>query len=158
MEEKKIELTPEMAKKLKGFLAIDPKATFKYVLLKYREKNKEGEYVFPKELWPVFTLRARDGIEIAERKDIVGYARVRGEGVGGKIDSWDFIPTSGKLLLQTLRKGIVDVKNFRDNKGNIIQWRGADSIRCLSSETQSELEMAINERSVMTEEELRRLE
>ena len=61
-------LSNELREKLasKGALGFTENLEFDYVPKMYREKDKDsGEYDIPKELWPVFKLKAKDGIESA---------------------------------------------------------------------------------------------
>ena len=68
METQELNLTAEMREKLNRTLGFNVKAEFPYVPIDYR--NPENE--IPKELWPVFILTSKDGIEVAELEDNAG--------------------------------------------------------------------------------------
>lgn len=144
-----LKLTPEMAEKLKGFLAIDVNAKFKYVPKAYR--NGDG---IPKEFWPIFTLNGKDAIDLAKAEDSAGVMEIDPE--SGKLTR--YIPRAGSSRITTLKDGIDRWKNFRNEKGELIEYVNSDSISCLPVPLQTELQDAINERKTLTEEELRGLE
>ena len=159
-----VKLTDEMKKILGNSLGITVEAAFKYVPKAFRENN------IPKEIWPVFTLTSKDGIEISELEDNIGEYVINKD---TKTSSMKI--NSGSQRVQTLEMGIVNVKNFLLSDGTIISFdktkeelkisgevkREAtvrDFIRYLSPALQLELQNAINERKVLTEEELVGLE
>jgi hypothetical protein len=149
-----LKLTAEQKKKLQDFVAIDTTEVFKYVPLVYRQKKPDGEYLFPKEMWPVFTLKGKDAFDLAKTEDSIGVMDV---------DQKTMMPkqmrmTSGTVRIETLKKGVKGWKNFKNEKGQIVHYKGSESIAVLKSKLQTELQNAINEHTVLTEEELRGLE
>ena len=161
-----VRLTDEMLKRVQGCVGFDLNDTFAYVPKAFREKNKEGSYVIPKELWPVFTLKSRDGVEVAEIEDVSGMVEYKD---GASL----FHPQSGKHRIATLERGLKAIKRMPLEKERTFDWDGetvrisdgttkkADAmgiIRYLKASLQVELQNAINERSTLTEEEKRGLE
>lgn len=163
MDTVKVTLTDEMKKKLGTALGFSVEAAFKYVPKAFRENN------IPKELWPVFTLTSKDGIQIAELEDGIG------EVVYSQNASTTMKINSGTQRIQTLEIGIVSVKNFLLENGTIISFNKAlgelveggsvkkgatvrDFIKYVTPALQTELQNAINERKVLTPEELTGLE
>ena len=150
-----VKLTPELKKKLKGFLGFTTTSEFKYVPRIFREKNEDGEYIIPKELWPVFNLKGKTGIEIADEEDNSGYLDP---------DSNKIHLTAGKRRLGVLEKNILGWKNFRDEEGNLIEYKRVGGViyktalQRIPAPLQLELHEAINEQSRLSEEELRGLE
>ena len=63
-----LKMTPELQKKLKGYLGFKIDPIFLYVPKVYR-KEKD----IPKSMWPVFKLRGKTGYEIAEAEDNAGF-------------------------------------------------------------------------------------
>lgn len=147
VEQVDLVLTPEQKEKLKGFLPIKPDATFKYVPKVFRDAGID------KKLWPVFILKGKDGIEISKALDSAGH--ISYDQATGKAD---FIPTAGKQRLETLEKGIIGWKNYRDADGSLVEFKGKESIKFLPDALQTELQNAINERSELSQEELQGLE
>lgn len=162
-------LTDDIKAKLKGFLGFQVEATFPYVPKVYREGD------IPKELWPVFTLKSKDGLEIAAADDdAMGPMEVDGKSNVSRVSL-----RPGHQRLQTLRSGLKDIKGFLLENGERIDWnwkvrdlvvRKSDGsgatknnvpidkvIAYLPSALQVELQNAINERDVLTPEELRGL-
>lgn len=150
METKNVELTEELKSKLKsaGQIGFQVDCTFKYVPKFYRDPKNE----IPKSLWPIFTLRSKNGLEIAEAEDKAGYIN---------LETKKYISESGSLRIETLRNGIVDVKNFICEDGSILSCKNKlidELIKSLPIALQIELQNAINERSQLTSEELLGLE
>jgi len=166
VETKDIVLTDEMKEKLKGFLAFTVDTPFKYVPKVFRGNN------IPKELWPVFMLKSKDGIEIADAEDEAGYVEL-----GKKGDSESKLKMqSGKARILTLSSGVLSVKNYplegdksvsydkaskvltiTDSDGKEHLKNGSDIkglLRLLTAQLQTELQDAINERSTLSDEEL----
>lgn len=170
---KDLRLTPEMLDKLKATKALGFKveASFKYVLKVYREDLKDD---IPKNLWPVFTLRSKDGLETAGIEDTM-YIVMDGDGKKPKT-----YVNSGRLRIETLKNGILSVKNFPFEDGSIMDYDklakkitttdsegntktqtnvgSEEIIKYITPDVQTELQNAINERSSLTEEELVGLE
>jgi hypothetical protein len=179
MEVKDFVITPEIEKRLKGFVGFDVKATFKYTPKIFRDKNDAGEYLIPKPLWPVFELKSKNGMEIAEVKDKTGYFeydRAAGESNKAKLHL-----QSGSMRVETLKKGIISIRKYLMEDGRFIEWncktldlafKNADGIiverkgsipiekviEYIPAPMQTELQNAINERSTLSEEELQGLE
>lgn len=153
-------LNEEVQKRMAKFTGITPEEKFRYVPETCREKDENGEYYIPKELWPVFTLRGVDGVEATLREDEVETRFDADQSNGANIKM-----NSGKIKLKTCKKGIVTWKNLRDRNGKFIQpptqHNGEISdydIRKLSPGLITELAEAINERTILTDEELQGLE
>jgi len=161
-------LTDEVRGKLKGFLGFQVEAAFKYTPKAFREND------IPKELWPIWTLKSKDGVEAATVEDDAGYLEVDTNASSSK-----FHPQSGSMRLKALRRGILAVKNFILDDGDVLDWdqktgdmvrRGEDGkkhtknhvvvdaiIKHLTPAYQMEIQNAINERDVLSPEELRGL-
>jgi hypothetical protein len=165
----KLKLTPEMLERLKNCTGFEIGNTFKYVPKDFRMKDESGNYVVPKEFWPVFTLKSKDGLEIAKIEDNSGFVSYRPDG------STEWHGRSGEKRIATLEAGIVKIKNLPLENGDtfldydstkeeiaindkVSRCAGRDVIKYLRVPLQIELQEAINERSVLTEEELRGLE
>jgi hypothetical protein len=143
-------LTEDQRKKLNGLLAFDVDSEFKYVPLAWREKDAEGNYLFAKELWPVFNLKGMDAFELAQVEDNSGeFIHAASE--------FKFRGRSGEKRITTLKNGVKGWKNFRNEKMEIVEYKDETSIGCLPINLQIELQNAINERKTLTEEELRGL-
>ena len=148
---KRVELTDEQKAKLKGLAAITTENEFIYVPAVYREND------FPKELWPMFLLKGKNGIQMAEDEDNAGYMEAGNNRI--------FL-TAGKKRLESLKKNIVNWKNFYDENGVIIPFKRDDVNGLVSNKVlermpvklQIELVNAINDRNTLTEEELQGLE
>lgn len=148
--------TPEQEAALRGFLPMRPNVTFPYTPKVFRRKNEDGSYLFPKEMWPVFTLRAKDGLGIASLEDEMEGVMEGGEMTGIRV-------RSGSQRLAVLRAGLVNCKGWRDLEGKEVAFsrdaskKGqpvADSfLRELPQELQIELFNAITDRSELSEEE-----
>jgi len=168
MEVKEVRLTDELKTKLAGCLGFSVDAEFKYVPKAYRLNN------VPKDFWPVFVLKSLDGLEAASREDASGFMTLDQSTKETKLHI-----ESGAARIETLEKGIRSVKNFYFEDGRIANYdlsagtlvfsregrvvetkkiSTRDFIRYLRPELQIELQNAINERAVLTEEELRGLE
>lgn len=162
MEEKILEMTPELRDKLKGFLAFSVETPFAYVPKIFREN-------LPKENWPVFMLRSKNGLEIAKLEDNSGFLTVDEAN-----KSTSFHPQSGTSRLNTLATGIIKFKNYPMEDGALISYDSKlktlvvggksrtaqinDAIKHLPVDIQRDLQNAINERDTLAEEELRGLE
>jgi len=150
-----VRLTPELKEKLRGFLGFTKTTDFLYVPKVYREKDDAGEYIVPKDLWPVFKLRGKTGIEVAEEEDNSGYLDPNSNRIH---------LTAGKRRINLLEKNILSWKNFRDEDGNVIEHVTVagkvykTALQRIPAPLQVELNEAINEQSKLSEEELRGLE
>jgi hypothetical protein len=148
--------SPEQEAALRGFLPMRPNQTFPYTPRVYRQKGEDGSYLFPKEMWPVFTLRAKDGLGIASLED-----EMEGVMEGGEMTA--IRVRTGSQRLQVLRAGLVNCKGWRDLEGKEVAFsrdagkRGSPVsdgfLRELPQELQIELFNAITERSELSEEE-----
>lgn len=150
MDEVHVEMTEEIKEKLKaaGQLGFQVDAVFTYVPKFYRDKKNN----IPKSLWPIFKLKSKNGIEVAEAEDGIGYVN---------LDSIErkYVIEAGKQRIETLEKGIVSVKNFICEDGSVVNCAGSKTlIKILPAAMQVELQNAINERSLLTPEELLGLE
>lgn len=158
-----MELTPELKEKLKKSLGFSIGAPFLYVPRAFREN-------LPKDQWPVFTLKSKNGMEIAKLEDETGFAQSSAK----EGDNLKIFMRSGSMRIQTLEMGIVKVKGFPTENGDLVEFdailkmmhigeriiNGATVLKLielLPASLQVELQNAINERSVLTEEELQGL-
>jgi hypothetical protein len=160
-----VQLTPELRARLRGFTGYDASETFPWVPPIYRELDSVGGYLFPKTIWPLFTLKAKDGLEVAQLEDRAGYTEYN---LGAPLDR-RYVSTSGSFRVETLRRGVKRWKNLRkDDLVTIIPFRddylGEDgllteeAIRVIPPSLQQALYEAINERSTLTQEELQGLD
>jgi hypothetical protein len=169
IEQRDVVLTPELKDKLKGFVGFTVDAPFVYVPKVYREND------IPKGLWPTYELKSKDGVELAETEDQAGYIELR----GSQSTASRLRMQTGTARIATLRDGILKVKNqpvegdrtvSYDKASKTLTTKGADGkehikngadvkslIRLLPIALQVELQEAINERSVLSEEELQGL-
>jgi hypothetical protein len=164
MNSKTIKLTEEYKEKLKGILGFDVLSEFKYVPISFRKNG------IPKELWPIFTLTSKDGIELAEVEDCMGEVSYN-----TKDNSTSFKISSGAQRVKTLEIGIKKVNRYIMEDGNFLCYdsekqeitigekkstniTSRDFIRYLPINLQIELQNAINERKNLSEEELTGLE
>lgn len=162
---KDVVLTKEHLKKLKeiGILGLSLDDEFKYVPRVYREKDKKKNYIFSKEIWPVFVLKTIDGIKSSEIED-----ELKGEvTVDNKSGKTSVKMKSGKPRISACKYGIKTWFNFRDSHGKLINppkedpidgGITLDSIRSISPRLQLELTNAITELRIMSDEELLGLE
>lgn len=178
METIDVVLDNELMERLGSSVGFDVSAEFKYVPKIYRKEN------VPKSLWPVFVLKAKDGLEVAKAEDALGGKIEYDEAT--KTTRMD-APKSGQVRVETIVSGLRKISNFRINDGStgkftelpvllfdassglievvrkdktdtIKNATAADVVRYISPKLQVELANAINERSMLTEEELRGLE
>jgi len=169
-------LTEEMRIKLReaGALGFNVEDKFFYIPEAYREKDDNGNFKIPKELCCVFILKSKDGLEAAEAEDNAGYMTYDTKQKESKM----FLQ-SGKSRVQNLVEGILQVKNLycedgskvdfdkekkmltiTDKEGRIKNQPGAHVnavIKRMKTGLQLEIANAINERKILTEEELRGL-
>jgi len=162
-------LTDEVRAKLKGSLGFQVEAAFKYVPKAFRDGG------IPREMWPVWTLKSKNGVQAATIEDEAGYLELESGSSTSK-----FRPQSGSMRLETLRKGIIAVERFLLEDGTSFSWdsktkdmvfhdvEGKDHIKNnkivdkviehMTPSLQVELQNAINERATLTPDELRGLE
>ena len=155
-------LTDAMKKRLRGSLGFKVDAKFQYVPKAYRDQEN-GEFVIPKEFWPVFTLRGVDGVNATLAED-----NLHGTVTMHPNDNTSSITVrSGKHKVDTCRRGVITWKNFRDIDGKLLSCPEKDdstggvteeSLKVLSPALLAELTNAITERSILTSEELLGLE
>lgn len=162
-----IELTDAMKEKIRSFVGFELREPFKYVPKIYRTET-------PREYWPIFTLKSKDGIEIAEIEDLTGTMAYDAEKEKSILNL-----QSGSLRMHTLRRGILSVENLMMESGEFITWdkesgimtirKGDivnekrnitidDIIRRMPIALQVDLQDAINERRGLSKEELLSLE
>jgi hypothetical protein len=150
MTETNIELTPEIKAKLKKFMGFTKDPVFTYVPKIFRKEAPAN-----KEVWPLFQLKGKDGIESAQSEDEASY-------VDPKTQNIHF--TLGSQRIQLLSKHIVGWKNFKDEEGNEIPFQkdgdkaSMESLKYLRPDLQVELQNAINEQLKLSVEELQGLE
>jgi len=159
-----IQLSDEIKARLKqaGAVAYQLKNTWKYVPRAYREMDKDGEdYLIPKGLWPVFTLRCIDGVSASKMEDKIS-TRVEYNDNGTR----SIILNSGRARLGTCALGIVGVKNFKDESGKEVKLKRdevtggvtEDSLKHIHPKLQTELTNVITEQENLTDDELSGLE
>lgn len=176
MEEIHLELTTEQKNRISSCMGFTVDTPFPYVPKAFRAVDSDsGEPYLPKEAWPIFTLRSKDGLEIAELEDSAGYMTY-----DQKKDDARLRFESGTVRIQTLCKGIIRVKNYRMENDDIVDYdaktcdmviRHPDGkskvrnnvdirkfVKLMKADFQKEIQNAINERTTLTEEEARGLE
>ena len=154
-------LDSEIRKKLMkaGMLGFTENPEFKYVPKCYRELGDDGQYIIPKEAWPVFTLKGKDGVESAKMEDGMGYMEF-----DEKTDTKRWIGKSGTRRIQILRDGVKGWDNWPDTDGNLIPFRENagkihnESLGRIPVNLAIELANAITDRVTLTPEELEGLE
>lgn len=163
MEVKDVVLTDEIKAKIKGFTGFKPESSFKYVPKVYREKGPDGEYVVPKEYWPIFTLRGMDGVEATRNEDNleVTYDNIS----DGNISGSSMRVNSGKTKILTCQRGIISWRNLRYDDGSLVKVPtkkngvlDEDALRHLPPALITELANAITEQTKLSDEELLGLE
>lgn len=169
MEERNLELTQDLKEKLKGTLGFQVETPFIYSPKAYRDNE------IPKEFWPRFLLKSKNGLEIAEVEDNTGFMSYDSDRQESKLHL-----QSGSLRIDTLKRGILKVSGFMLENESVISWDSKTKdmtiidkdgksitknnikiekiIALMKMQLQVELQNAINERSIMTEEELQGLE
>ena len=154
MEEKNIELNDEIKERLKknGMLGFDVDSEFLYVPLFFRDAKNN----IPKSYWPVFTLRSRTGIELAEAEDEAGYINI--DTTGGR----RYVTNSGTDRINALRKGLLAFRNLRLENDTIIEMKKGQDVekflRYIHPKLQVELKRAIDNHSTLNADELLGLE
>lgn len=164
MTEKEKFLDDDTQKKLKKMRGFSVKAEFPYTPKIYREAK------LPKDVWPIFVLRSKDGLQLAEVEDNAGSVFY-----DTKKDRVEQDLKTGTRRLETLRSGILRISNWEQDDGTKYAW-GKDSgalvitekdgtqkttnvipvdfmIKKMNIELQGELQNAINERAEMSPEE-----
>jgi len=155
-------LDEKTLKKLKasGMLGFEVEASFKYVPKFYRDPENS----IPKEYWPLYVLKSKDGLAIAETEDNMSVTLDRKE------EARSFTLKTGSVRISTLKNGIVSIKNQKTEDGRVLSYdvktkklivgsseRECDTeeaIRYMTANLQVDLQNAINERISLTEEEL----
>jgi len=184
---KEVRLTDDVRKRLRDSVAFTIDAMFKYVPRAYRgyviddDGNEKKEYdPLPKSLWPVFVLKARDGIASAESEDeLKGCIEFDQTKKTVKADS----PKTGAIRTKTVTDGLYEIKNLPvdDGSGRPIEEMAKlcydrktskitigdtvrenvteiEVLRYMNPALQTEIANAITRRSTLTEDELRGLE
>ncbi len=152
---KEMRLTPEIKEKLSGYIGFTKNPVFKYVPKIYREKDEKEEYIIPQAVWPVFTLKGRTGLEIAELEDNSGYFDSEAKRMH---------ITVGTQRIKLLKTNILGWSNFYDDNDEIIECKRVagevykTSMQRLPDKLQRELFNAINTQSRLADEELLGLE
>lgn len=150
MEEEKKELTPELEEELARLKGFTDDSTFLYVPKLYRENEK----AVPRDQWPIFKLKGRDGLDFAKAEDSMGFD-TRGQ---------KMFSNSGSLRIKILRTHILGWKNWKDRNENEIRFMGGTDgvanklIAKMPNSLQVELLEAVSFHSRLTEEELAGLE
>lgn len=159
-----VEVNEEYLSKLKGFMGFEESDQFPYTPKVFRQKDKDGKFIFPKKMWPIFYLTGKDGIEASELQDDAGYVTRDAKTGQNKI-----VLQGGKQRLDTIATSVKGWKNWFesdfktaipfDKKNDIRNNRLVDSkLKKFPIPLQEELQEAINERDTMTKEELTGLE
>lgn len=158
MENKELELTPEIKKILSKSSGVNTSKTFKYTPESQRQKNESGEYIIPKILWTIFELRLLSGLELANIRDRSCISML--DPNTGK-SSLEF--REGEYIIRSIKKGIIYWNNLYDQDGDIIPFKSEyrfdnqiidDAVGKIGSELQQELWTAINYNIRLSEEEL----
>lgn len=163
MNKVKINLTDEYKAKLRGGLGFDVSAEFPYVPRIFRKSD------LPKDIWPVFMLTSKDGLEICEVEDSVGEIVMDRESRKSSMKI-----NTGSQRVKTLELGIKSIKRYPLENGDLLYFSAAeesitiggtksdgtvrDVIRHIPPAVQVDLQNAINERKLLTPEELTGLE
>lgn len=156
-----VQLTPELAARLRGHLGYSAGEPFPWVPPVFREKDGQGLFIYPKAIWPVFTLKAKDGLEVAQLEDKAGYTEY--DLTNPMVRR--YVSTSGSFRVDTLRRGVKSWRNlFEEDLVTPVpfkvEYMGVDgllteeAIRVIPPRLQVALQEAINERSTLTQEEL----
>ncbi len=159
-----VEVNEEYLLKLKGYMGFEETDQFPYTPKVFREKDKEGKFIFPKKMWPVFYLVGKDGIEASELQDDAGYVTR-----DAKTGQSRIVLQGGKQRLETIATSVKGWKNWYetdfktlivfDKKTDLKSNRlSNDKLKKFPIPLQEELQEAINERDTMTKEELTGLE
>jgi len=159
-----VEVNEEYLAKLKGFMGFEETDKFPYTPKVFRQKDKDGNFIFPKKMWPIFYLVGKDGIEASELQDDAGYVTRDSKTGQNKI-----VLQGGKQRLDTIATSVKGWKNWFesdfktaipfDAKKDIKNDRLInDKLKKFPIPLQEELQEAINERDTMTKEELTGLE
>jgi hypothetical protein len=164
METKFIELTPELKDKLNGSLGFQVETPFPFTPPVFRA-------ALPKEQWPVFILRSKNGLEIAKVEDEIGVYQYNEKSAGGDVKMFMH---SGTVRIETLSIGIMKILRYPTEDGALMYYdtksklltigdrviNGASInkvLEYLPARVQISLQNAINERSVMSAEDLQGL-
>jgi hypothetical protein len=149
MEQRDLELTPELKEKLAAYMAITPDREFKYVPAIQRKLVKD------KKQWAVFLLKTLDGEQIAELEDSSGYSVLDMQNPNKR----EWHSGSGTHRIKILKMGLIGWKNYKDKDFKMLPFESVEkSVRFLSEPMKIELCNAITENMTLTEDELRGLE
>lgn len=131
-------------------IALDPKRTSEFVLSCDR-KDESGKPI-PKEKQTVFELRVLTARELAQLEDELSEVDMRGT----------IKVKAGSQVLKILKLGLVGWKNFKDGKGNEIQFQKdkegvprEQNWNYLKQNWRREIADAITEQTNLTEEQLK---
>lgn len=155
-----VELDDDYAAKLKGFMGFEENNRFPYVPKIFRRLDKDGNFLVPKNKWPIFYLEGKDGIQASELQDEAGYVSR-----DSKTGEQKIVLQGGKQRLSTIATGCKGWKNWYETdfktlipfneKTDIKNGRLIDAkLKKFPVPLQEELQEAINERDTMTKEEL----
>lgn len=159
-----ITVDDKMKKRLEQFTGFQVDAEFEYVPKVFREA-----YPDDKSKWPVFVLRSIDGAQIAEFESRSGSIVYKETG------EREVNLSTGKMRLMEVSENLIKVMRYPlkdgalmfydDNKGEITirpvggqaktqpGKTGRDAFRYFPSSLQIELQRAVEERSILTDEE-----
>lgn len=129
METKDLKLTDEMKAELRDTEGFSVETPFLYAPKAFRVKDKDTEeFIIPKESWPRFILKSKDGLELARVEDEAGSGMTYDEKVK-KIE----LPNvkSGTARIKILKTGILEVRNWEQANGDILSWKGTNGIGTL---------------------------
>lgn len=146
MKIKDVKIDPDFQKRLRAYLPIQPELKYTYVPLIFREKDKQGNFLLPKDQWAQFTIESLNALHMAEIQD--GFM-----GSAAK---------PGSQTIELLRKHIKGWKNwvipFDESKHMKDGLLTDEAIRMIKGSLMEELLMAILGGNELTEDELRGLE
>ena len=162
METEKKVLSNELRKKLAeaGGLGFTENSEFIYTPALYREKIIDtDEYKLPKEVWPTFLLRGKDGVESSKMEDGMGHMEY-----DDKTSVRRWVGKSGTRRIAILQDGIKGWKNFYNSDGELIPFRenngkiSSDSLKLIPVNIAIDIANTIIERTSLSQEELEGLE
>ena len=130
-----IDLTPELRKRLDGFLPIPVTGTFDYTPRAFRD--------LPREQWPKFHLKYLDGATVMRSQDML-YGRVVSNGG----DAPELVVKRGEFVVYVCEKGIAGWDGYFG-----LEYKDKGSIGLLPPSLLEELSNAITERKTLESEE-----
>lgn len=156
MDSKKLTLTKEMKDRLKksGMIGFSIRSDFLYVPLAFREKDNDGQYIIPKELWTVYKLKGIMGVDdLKIYEDVLSKVELSNE---------QALIKNSSIALSICKYGILCWKNQYSDNDSIVDFEideltktiSDKSLNVLSKELIRELANAIYEHSTLTEDEL----